>query len=88
MADPEARTTPCRGCGAPMRWAQNISTGRNIPIDPEPVEDGNLVMVKPRVGGALQVRPLKAGDPGPDPSVPRYVAHFATCAMADQFRRP
>lgn len=78
----------CSGCGTPMRWARNESTGKNIPLDPEPVPEGNLVMSHdPRPGGPFVVRMLRKGDPDPDPSMPRYVAHFATCPQADKFRK-
>lgn len=77
----------CRGCGAKMRWARNESSGKNIPLDPEPVPDGNLVLVRCDPSEPMTVRALRKEDPDPDPSLPRYVAHFKTCPLADSFRR-
>lgn len=76
----------CRGCGGPMRWAQNETTGRRVPIDPDPVPDGNLVLVALRPGATPLVRYLRKHEPVA-PTSPRYVSHFATCPQADQFRK-
>ena len=34
----------CRSCGAGIRWARTLK-GKAIPLDPSPVDDGNLVVV-------------------------------------------
>lgn len=80
----------CReaSCRARMVWAVNEQTGKGNPIDPEPVDDGNVVIVgqeTTKSGPAPVVRYLAKGeDPGP---VPRYKSHFATCPAADSFRK-
>lgn len=32
----------CRSCGAPIIWAVTTASRRPIPVDQEPVEDGNI----------------------------------------------
>lgn len=64
-----------------------------MPLDPDPRDDGNIVMtgrtVRNRFGQHVpQVRYLEQGAtlPGLGPE-PRYVSHFATCPDADDWRR-
>jgi hypothetical protein len=76
--EPADRGT-CRACPAEILWVRVAKTGRNMPLDPEPREDGNAFLdVENRavvVGKAAKARLLAAGrDPGP-----WYVSHFATC---------
>lgn len=60
-----------------MIW-KTTNTGKSIPVDAEPVRDGNLVFE-----GKLAVtfQPLIHGEQD------RYVSHFATCPQADWWRR-
>lgn len=67
----------CRSCRAPIRWA-HTQKGHRIPLDPEPVEGGNLVEVAPGI--------VRVVEPG-DPSGARFVSHFATCPNAGAHRR-
>jgi len=60
----------CRTCHAPLIWAYT-STGRRMPFNAHPVEDGQWVIVH-TAGQASAVH-----EPGSDQ--PRYVSHFATC---------
>lgn len=77
------------GCGAPIEWVVVEKSGKRMPIDPFPVDDGNIV----KVGRETQDRtPLVAyAPPKRQGSLiedePRYVSHFATCPEADQFRK-
>lgn len=68
----------CRSCDAPIRWAITVN-GRKMPLDHEPVWDGNVRM---REGRAVIV----PKDEGP-PSEPRYVSHFFTCPDRDDWRK-
>lgn len=81
--------TRCGSCGAQMRWAQT-EEGRSIPLDPDPVPTGNLIIKEVRhVGGrgpVLTVRYLRKTDTVPL-EVARYVSHFATCPSAAEHRR-
>lgn len=74
----------CRSCDASIVWA-DTSSGSRMPVDAEPVPDGNLVLTYPSPGRALALvvdpAQLLLDDP------PRYRSHFATCPNADQHRR-
>jgi hypothetical protein len=65
----------CRCCGRLIRWAKTPG-GRPTPLDFEPAEAGNVVLVE---GVAHAYRspaeiPPEAGE--------RFVSHFATCPQA------
>lgn len=81
----ELSTTPCRGCGARVVWAQTVN-GKAIPLNSSPDPAGNLVLEtanRDRSGArrAVYVRPgERAGEP-------RYTSHFATCPKAERFRQ-
>ena len=75
----------CSSCKAPIRWAVTAG-GHPMPIDPDPVTDGNLRLESehadegmPRV---VVVPPSQRVD-----GEWLYVAHFRTCPYADQHRR-
>jgi hypothetical protein len=78
----------CRSCGAEIKWARTEKNGKPIPVDPEPVEGGNLELHADD-DGELVARALCGQEqtlPGMD--LPdRYVSHFATCPNADQHRK-
>jgi hypothetical protein len=70
----------CRSCQAPIVWAVT-DAGRAMPVDAEPVEDGNLILEYPTLAGAPRlVRTVEAG-------TGTHVSHFATCPDAAQHRR-
>jgi hypothetical protein len=80
----------CRSCGAPVIWTITEGEGKTMPVDAEPVEDGNI---------RLEERGQKTnmGTPAPTAiydtteslfgSSNRYVSHFATCPEATQWRK-
>jgi hypothetical protein len=72
-------STWCKSCGAPIRWERTVN-GKPIPLDPEPVEDGNL-------GIRDDGRVYHQGEDALDLGVPLYKTHFATCPNADEHRR-
>lgn len=84
----------CRGCGAPIRWAVTEG-GNRIPLDAEPDEAGNCIIIAKSVPGSSALTPVvrvlggsqEAIFGGPDPDEPRYRAHFVTCPDADSFRK-
>jgi hypothetical protein len=93
----EAGVARCSSCGAHIWWGRTVNHKR-MPLDAQPVEDGNVVvdqdvntliaLAEDQPAGAPvpAVRVLKKGEvPG---DVPRYTSHFATCANADRHRRP
>lgn len=78
----------CRGCGAEINWVR-MRSGRVIPVDPEPVfvveGSGKDVIVTEDGGIANGVQcPGGAVPPGKRRG---WRSHFASCPMADQFRR-
>jgi hypothetical protein len=77
----------CRSCGAAI-WFGLTAKGRRMPLDPSPVEDGNVVMdrlERQQVHDLPHVRVLGKGEDVGD--TPRYVAHFSTCPDAERHRR-
>ena len=66
----------CRSCGAPIEWAVT-DAGKMIPLDADPVPEGNLVVE----AGKSRARTVD------DPGVVFWRTHFATCPNADEHRR-
>ena len=64
----------CSSCGASIRWART-EKGKAIPVDPEPVTDGNLI-----VDEAGVARVVGAGKG-------THRSHFASCPEASQHRK-
>jgi hypothetical protein len=81
----------CARCAAPMFWARAAESGKAIPIDYEPEPKGNLVVAA--VGADLNRLGTTAYWVGPyseeedDGFDIRFVSHFVTCPMADEFRK-
>ena len=71
----------CLSCHAPVVWGVT-SAGKRIPVDPDPVETGNLAIRPP----GAQVRYL-CKDESPEPDEWRGVSHFATCPDARLHRK-
>jgi hypothetical protein len=76
----------CSSCGSPMTWAITDAKGRRMPLDPDPVPDGNVWVIDhpehgaPIVGVALHHDDIPA-------DIETYVAHFVTCTDATSHRR-
>jgi hypothetical protein len=75
----EARYSSCR---ARIRWAVT-ETGNRIPLDADPVDDGNLAARKD--GDTIRVRTLGTGELA-DGEL-RFVSHFASCPHAAGHRK-
>ena len=60
--------------------------GRKMPIDPDPVEGGNVIKLWIDPDGNKVIRVLGKGETTETPRK-RYVSHFATCPDSDQHRR-
>lgn len=73
----------CSSCGAPINWAKTIK-GRPIPLDPDPVPQGNVIISEE--GTALVYNTAAAIAPR-YADAPKYVSHFATCPNADEHRK-
>lgn len=69
----------CRSCEARIVWAITPK-GRRIPLDPDPVEGGNVLLEGERA--TVLTNEERAAHPGP-----LHVSHFATCPKAKRHRR-
>jgi hypothetical protein len=72
----------CRKCGAPVLMLKNDNTGNVAPIDPEPVEGGN-VTVDP---ATMTYRVVPKAELQLSPNRKLHKSHFATCPHAQHFR--
>jgi hypothetical protein len=73
----------CLSCRAPVVWGIT-GAGKRIPVDPDPVADGNLAIgpeTPPRV------RYLQPNEDPVRTSEWRGVSHFATCPDAKLHRK-
>lgn len=83
----------CSACDARITWAITEPGGKRIPLDFDPVPEGNIEVVGRTNDGTMSqalVRVLKKGELDTLPGMPqplRYVSHFATCPYAKNFRR-
>ena len=76
----------CKSCGARITWLETAG-GKRIPIDEDPVENGNIVtdVVEGRLVASVFRTPELAAGFAPDE--PRYVSHFVTCPQAGAWRK-
>lgn len=66
----------CRGCRRPVRWA-TTQAERQMPLDPEPNPDGNVVA---RLGdGQTWYARIPTADRPQSPTERRFMPHVATC---------
>lgn len=73
----------CRSCGADIFYAVGAK-GAPMPMDAEPVVDGNLVLEPRRDRSAPRA---VAFQPLIHSQAERYQSHFASCPHADHWRR-
>lgn len=66
----ERKTSPCRGCGKPIVWADDGHGGK-LPLDPRPPV---YAVAYDAAGNAQATRHVTA-----------MVTHFATCPKANDF---
>lgn len=82
--------TVCRSCGQEIRWVVMASTGKRMPLDPDPnFEKGNVAFIE---GGEHDSKAMTLGGPILDQARATqkdalYVSHFATCPQAAKHRR-
>lgn len=70
----------CRKCSQPVVWAVNHNE-KNVLLDAEPVENGDIVMSHLDPGGEMRVRNVRRDEDVT--GVPRYTCHFVTCPKAE-----
>lgn len=77
--------TTCRSCHAPVRWVLTAH-GKRMPIDPEPVSDGN-VWIDHYEAGTPVVEVALSGDGVPAAAAERFQSHFVSCPQRDEWRK-
>lgn len=78
----------CSSCQREIEWTVVAKSGKRMPIDPVPRDDGNLVKLDARdeeTGAALVEYVMAGGGLFEDRDL--YVSHFATCEHADRHRK-
>lgn len=78
----ENTVSRCKSCGALIRWAKTES-GKNIPLNPEPVLGGNIALTP---AGEAVVLNTETVEQERAAGRPCYVSHFADCPAAAQHR--
>ena len=68
----------CRSCGASIFFVQT-ARGKTMPMDAEPCEDGNMVLIEGVAFSTAKVKDAML--------MPRYKSHYATCADAKRWRK-
>ena len=79
-------SSTCRSCGRPIVWTKTPAD-KNSPVDPNPRDDGNLVMITAGVENGRPLFTQAMYDPEIHAGMKRYVSHFVTCPDAKNFRR-
>lgn len=82
----EHSISQCRSCHKRIIWTTNVSSGKRTPVDAEPVEQGNIILVSGNDGPESRVlthdelakRATRSG---------LYVSHFATCDRPNDWRK-
>ncbi|QOV99541.1 hypothetical protein [Rhodococcus pyridinivorans] len=77
----------CRSCRAAIVWVKT-RRGKNLPLDPEPTQDGNVLVHFPLRSGPVadvlkddgHLAAMRAQ------RVPLYTSHFKTCPDAGKWR--
>ena len=77
------KTSPCKGCGAPIVWA--VMDGKRIPLDPRPA----VYTVTGDIGDSKgETRCVRAVETDDGVSIAAsMVSHFITCPNREQFTK-
>lgn len=71
----------CKACARPIMWV-STATGQRLPLDPDPVPDGSVLLMP---HGRCRIVPVEERA---KTIAPLYKAHFATCPVAEEMRSP
>jgi hypothetical protein len=66
-------------------WVEWPASGKKMPVDVEPVFDGNVVLTHRKAENKLLAEKYVGVDHPPPRK--RYISHFTTCPEADQHRK-
>ncbi len=72
----------CSTCRAEITWVKTAA-GKSMPLDAEPTEDGNVVLVN----GLAVVLGAKGAQGVAAVGATRYTTHWATCKEAAAWRK-
>jgi hypothetical protein len=61
--------------------------GSKMPVDAQPAEDGNLIIVGSETQNGRRVPKVRFVAKTAATTAPRFTSHFATCPNADQHRK-
>lgn len=75
----------CTSCNAKIIWADTVK-GRRIPLDAQPVDDGNMTLDYSR-GHDYPPLARVVSAQAPPRTMILYKSHFATCPNAAAHRR-
>lgn len=81
----------CRSCEREIVWAETSTTRSRIPLDPQPVPEGNVVLVPSSVEDAPATAFVLGGEALARARLDQrrlYRSHFASCPHAARWRRP
>lgn len=76
-------TGHCRGCGAPIRFGKEVRTGTPMPLDPTPVDDGNI-WIEGYVDGFPLIHICRNAADVPAREALRYQSHFRSCPQRNE----
>lgn len=68
----------CKSCGAKMMWAVT-ENGKRIPLDLDPVSNGNMILVHGPDRSVVTAHYLKKDE---ETTEDRYTSHFASCPQS------
>lgn len=77
----------CRRCPADILFAKSASTGKVMPVDAKPYEDGNVRIDSVRGEIVARVLTNAQREQAKRDGIPLYKNHFATCSAAASFRK-
>lgn len=75
----------CRRCDAPLVFVRTRATGKWMPLDRDPVPEGNVELRLDLAENVRVAHVLRKGEQ-PTPGVSLYMPHHATCPFVEEFR--